>query len=135
MNSSVRTVLTIAASVFLYSNVAFAHHSFAGEFDANKPIAINGTVTKLEWTNPHGRFFVDVKDAAGNIVNWEFELGSVSALIRLGWTHNALKPGDVVSVSGFLSRNTPHLANADMVTLADGRKFIVGSTGVATDGR
>src|SRR4051794_40333202 len=81
-----------------------AHHSFAAEYDSNKPITVTGTVTKLEWTNPHGRVYVDAKDASGNIVHWDFELGPPTALMRRGWTRTSLKPGHVVTVSGFLSK-------------------------------
>src|SRR5713226_3678563 len=81
----------------------FAHHSFAAEYDANKPITLTGTVTKVEWMNPHARFYVDVKDENGKVTNWEFELGSPNGLLRRGWTRNSLKPGDTITVSGYLA--------------------------------
>ena len=106
---------------------ALAHHSFAAEYDSNKPIKIEGTVTKLEWTNPHARFYVDVKDEHGNVKNWNFELGSPNVLRRQGWTRNSLKEGDHVTVEGYLAKDGSELANARRVTLADGRKVFAGS--------
>jgi DNA/RNA endonuclease YhcR with UshA esterase domain len=105
-----------------------AHHSFAAEYDANKPITVTGTVTKLEWTNPHGRVYVDAKDKDGNMVHWDFELGPPTALMRRGWSRTSLKPGHVVTVAGFLSKTEPNIANARSVTLADGRQVFAGSS-------
>ena len=105
-----------------------AHHSFAAEFDDKKPIKLTGTVTKLEWSNPHARFYVDVKDDQGKVTNWEFELAALNALIRHGWTRNSLKPGDVVTVEGYLARDGSTLANAAAVTLADGRRVFAASS-------
>ena len=107
---------------------AFAHHSFAAEYDANKPITLTGAVTKMEWQNPHARFYVDVKDESGKVINWEFELGSPNGLMRRGWTRNSLKPGDTVTVEGYLAKDGSKLANARNVTLSDGRKIFAGSS-------
>ena len=106
---------------------ALAHHSFAAEYDSNKPVTLTGTVTKVEWMNPHARFYIDVKDDAGTVTNWEFELGSPNGLMRMGWTRNSLKEGDVVTVSGSLAKDGSKLANARQVKLADGRKVFAGS--------
>jgi DNA/RNA endonuclease YhcR with UshA esterase domain len=105
-----------------------AHHAFAAEFDANKPLTITGTVTKVEWTNPHARFYVDAKDETGKIVNWDFELGPPNGLMRRGWTRNSLKPGHVVTVTGFRSKVASYVANARTVTLSDGRQVFAGSS-------
>lgn len=105
-----------------------AHHSFAAEYDSNKPITLKGTITKMEWQNPHARFYVDVKDEAGKVVNWEFELGSPNGLMRRGWTRNSLKPGDSVLVEGYLAKDGSKLANARQVTMGDGRKVFAGSS-------
>ena len=104
-----------------------AHHSFAAEYDANKPITITGTVTKLEWMNPHARFYVDVKDEKGEVTNWELELTSPNGLKRNGWGRNSLKPGDQVTVTGFLAKDGSKMGNARTVVLSDGRKVFAGS--------
>jgi len=85
-------------------------------------------VIKLEWTNPHAHFYITVKDDHGGTTNWEFEMGSPNALIRHGWNRNSLKPGDVVTVVGYLAKDGSKLANARSVTLADGRKVFAGSS-------
>jgi hypothetical protein len=105
-----------------------AHHSFAAEYDSNKPITLKGAVTKMEWQNPHARFYVDVTDEAGKVTNWELELGSPNGLMRRGWTRNSLKPGDTVTVEGYLAKDGSKLANARNVTLGDGRKIFAGSS-------
>jgi len=106
----------------------FAHHSFAAEYDRNKPITLTGAVTKVEWMNPHARFYVDVKDDAGKVTNWEFELGSPNGLMRLGWTRNSLKEGDQVTVEGSRAKDGANLVNARSVKLSDGRKVFAGSS-------
>src|SRR5579863_312598 len=103
-----------------------AHHSFAAEYDANKKVNISGTVTKVEWMNPHARFYVDVKDDKGVTTNWEFELGSPNGLMRNGWTRNSLKQGDVITVAGSLAKDGSHLANASSVTTENGKKVLSG---------
>ena len=107
---------------------ALAHHFFAAEYDSNKPITLKGSVTKMEWQNPHARFYVDVTDEAGKVTNWELELGSPNGLMRRGWTRNSLKPGDTVTVEGYLAKDGSKLANARNVTLGDGRKIFAGSS-------
>jgi hypothetical protein len=105
-----------------------AHHSFEAEYDFNKPLNVTGTVTKVEWMNPHARFYVDVKDKDGKVTNWNFELGPVNILLRQGWRKNSLKPGDEVTVEGFLAKDADGLANARKVTLPDGRRVFGGSS-------
>jgi len=104
-----------------------AHHSFAAEYDSSKPITLKGAVTKMEWQNPHARFYVDVTDESGKVTNWEFELGSPNGLMRRGWTRNSLKPGDPVTIEGYLAKDGSKLANARNVTLSDGRKIFAGA--------
>jgi DNA/RNA endonuclease YhcR with UshA esterase domain len=107
-----------------------AHHSFAAEYDASKPVNLKGVVTKVEWTNPHARFYVDVKDENGKVTNWNFELASPNVLTRNGWTRHSLKEGDMIEVQGAMAKDGSNLANARTVTLADGKKVFAGS---ATD--
>ena len=113
-----RTILavTLAASM-LAAAPGYAHHSFAAEFDADKPVKLVGTVTKIEWTNPHAWFYIDVMDDSGKIANWGWELGSPTSLVRLGWSRNALKVGEVVTVEGSRSRDGSNTANARSITL------------------
>ncbi|HLH42138.1 MAG TPA: DUF6152 family protein [Bryobacteraceae bacterium] len=106
---------------------AVAHHSFAAEYDSNKPVTITGTVSKVEWTNPHARFYVDVKDSSGKVTTWNFELASPNVLTRNGWRRNSLKVGDEVTVSGSMAKDGANLANARTVTLPDGKKVFAGS--------
>ena len=116
-------VLSLAAPT-----VTLAHHSFAAEFDAAKSISITGKVTELRWSNPHAHIYVDVADGSGTAVPWDFELGSPNALARRGWSRTSLKPGDTITVSGYLAKSVPHLANARSVVLADGRTVFAGSS-------
>ena len=122
--------VSIAVSVLasVWSLGAVAHHSFSAEYDRDKPIKLTGTVTKVEWTNPHARLYVDVKDDSGKVVNWDFELGPPNGLMRQGWNRNSLLPGHVVTVNGFLSKDEPHVANARSVFLPDGRQVFAGSS-------
>ena len=106
---------------------ALAHHSFTAEFDFKKPISLTGTVTKVDWINPHARFYLDVKDTEGKVANWEFELGSPNTLMHKGWTRNSLKPGDEVSVDAFLAKDAERVANAREIKLANGKKVFAGS--------
>ena len=106
-----------------------AHHSFEAEYDFNKQIKITGTVTKMEWMNPHAHFFVDVKDDTGKVTNWNFELGAIPVLLKQGWRKDSLKIGDTVTVEGFLPKDgTKAMGNARRVTLPDGRRVFGGSS-------
>jgi hypothetical protein len=108
---------------------AAAHHSFAAEYDANKPITITGVVTKVEWTNPHARFYVQVRDASGTQTDWNLELASPNVLVRNGWTRKSLAVGDEVTVEGSQAKDGSHMANARTVRLGDGRTVFAGSSG------
>jgi hypothetical protein len=98
-----------------------AHHSFAAEFDGSKPMRLVGTITKVEWTNPHAFFYIDVKDDRGNVANWACEGGGPGALSRRGWKRGDVKLGDTLIVDGYLARDGSHLIDARRVTLPDGR--------------
>jgi hypothetical protein len=120
--------VVFAVGLGLAATSALAHHSFAAEFDSTKPITISGCVTKLEWMNPHARFYLDVRDASGKVTNWEFELGSPNGLLRAGWTRSSLKIGDDVTVKGFRSKDGSNLVNAVSVSMSDGKGVLSGAS-------
>ena len=123
------TVAVVSIAALLAAVPVVAHHSFAAEYDAEKPIKVTGTVTKIEWTNPHCFFYVDVKNEAGKTENWGFEMGNPNALLRLGWTRNSLKQGDTVTVEGSRARDGSLHANArSMVLTSTGQKLFAGSS-------
>jgi DNA/RNA endonuclease YhcR with UshA esterase domain len=123
-------ILIACAGVLGTALPVSAHHSFAAEYDASKPVELHGTVTKMEWTNPHARIYLAVKDANGTVTEWNLELASPNVLSRNGWTRHSLKEGDVVTVSGARAKDGNTMANARTVILADGKKVFAGS---ATD--
>jgi hypothetical protein len=125
-----RLLVSVLAAALVGAAVpAVAHHSFAAEYDAAQPVTLTGTVTKVEWTNPHARFYMDVKADDGKTTNWNLELASPNYLKRAGWSSTSLKQGDVVTVEGSLARSGAKMANARAVTLADGtRVFARAST-------
>ena len=123
------TVLIAGFGVLVFTRPAFAHHAFSAEFDAKQPIKMTGTVTKLEWQNPHTWFYIDVKDDTGKIANWGLEMGSPNLLIRSGWSRNSMKIGDVVTVEGYRSKDGSNIANAWVVTLTNtGQRLFAGSS-------
>jgi hypothetical protein len=113
----------VAGIGLLAPAAALAHHSFAAEYDAKKPITLKGTVTKVEWTNPHARFYLDVKDDSGTVANWNFELASPNVLTRNGWTRHSLNVGDQITVEGAQAKDGSQMANARTVTLSDGKRI------------
>lgn len=126
-----------AVAVFLLATASvIAHHSFAAEFDANNPVNVKGTVTKIEWMNPHTYFYMDVVEPDGKVVNWGMEMGSPNGLMRQGWTRNTLKIGDVVSVEGSRAKDGTNIGNARVVVLAaTGKRLFAASSQTDTPQR
>jgi hypothetical protein len=111
------------AALFVFAAGAYAHHPFAGEYDWTKPTTLTGTVTKVEWTNPHAYLYVDAKDQNGQMKHWTLELGNPGALTRAGWNRNTLKMGDMVTVDAWLAKNKDARANVKSIKLSDGREL------------
>ena len=120
---------SIVAGLLAATVPVVAHHSFSAQYDVNKQVSLKGVVTRVEWTNPHARFYLDVRDAKGALTNWNLELASPNVLRRNGWTRASLNQGDEVTVDGTAARDGSKVANARLITLADGRQISGGSLG------
>ena len=119
----------------MFTSLTLAHHSFGAEYDADKPVTLKGVVTKIEWTNPHSHFYIDVKDDKGRVVNWKFQGYTVNALYRTGWNKDVtMKVGDTVTVSGWRARDGTNLAHAREVTFSNGKKLFFGPPADTGDG-
>ena len=126
---SSRYVAGILFLFLLFASSADAHHNFRAEFDINSPFTVTGTVTRVEWTNPHTWFYLDVKDANGTVVNWALEMGSPNALMRAGWKRTSMNAGDAVSVDGYKSWERANTGNARSVVLTrSGQKLFAASS-------
>jgi len=124
------SLIALASTALLAAAMPVAaHHSFAAEYDASKPVTLHGTVTRVEWTNPHARFYIDVKEPNGTATSWNLELASPNVLVRQGWTRGSLKIGDEITVQGSMAKDGSKMANARNVTLASGKRVFAGSPG------
>jgi hypothetical protein len=134
MNKTIRlSALALIATLLIAAVPAQAHHSFPAQYDITKPVTLKGTITKVEWTNPHIYIYIDVTDAkTGALVNWALELGGPNTLLRLGWKRDSLKTGDVITIEGSLARDGSNLANPKTIILdATGKTMLTGSSGPA----
>lgn len=127
-----RRILATAATAMAFTMLlqpVSAHHAFSAEFDSTQPVTLKGAVTKLEWINPHSWVYLDIKDAEGKVVPWKVEMGAPNQLLRRGWNKNSLPVGMEIIVEGFRAKNGSNIANGGNITLGDGRKLFVGSSG------
>jgi Family of unknown function (DUF6152) len=124
-----KTIFALAVAVLLLIPISVAaHHAFAAEFDRAKPVKVQGTVVKVEWTNPHIWVYVDTKDEKGSVVRWQCEGGSPNTLTRQGWTKDSLKQGDQVTIDGYRAKDGSNTCNSSAVMLADGKRLFAGSS-------
>ena len=128
------SVVMVGVSLLLAGVPVVAHHSFAAEFDSAQPVTLSGTVTKMEWINPHAWIHLDVKKPDGTVESWEIETGNPSALIRRGFNRNSLPPGVEITVQGFRAKDGGMRANGRDLTFKDGKKLFVGSSGTGAPG-
>jgi hypothetical protein len=127
MKTTLLSVLAVSAGLLAAVAPMLAHHSFAAEFDGAKPVALTGTVTKVDWVNPHSWIYIDVKGDDGSVANWGMETGPPNVLYRAGWRKDSVKPGDTISVRGFAAKDGSHTMAARQIQTADGRKLFAGS--------
>lgn len=135
MGLRVHGACRVVATLGFLAIPLLAHHSFGAEYDANAPVTLTGVITKIEWTNPHSHFFVDVKDDKGNVANWKFEGYPPSVLYRTGWKKDVtMKAGDTITVFGWRARDGTNWAHSREITLSDGKKLFFGPPAGTGDG-
>jgi hypothetical protein len=128
------TSCILFCALVLAAMPASAHHAFAAEFDSDRPVKVRGTITKIEWVNPHAWLYVDVKSPDGKVVNWHFELGPPNALFRLGWKKDTIPVGTEVEITGFRAKSMEAVANGRSIILPDGRELFSGGSGPGSEG-
>jgi Family of unknown function (DUF6152) len=133
-HNSRNLILAVGCAALSTVATATAHHSFEAEFDSKKPVTLTGTITKVEWMNPHTYFYIDAEDETGKVANWAVEGGAPNVLYRQGWKPTSLKVGDRVTVHGSRAKNGSNLANAIAFVLPDGRCVFAGTSGPAGTG-
>jgi len=122
-------VLATGLAIVFATLPVLAHHAFNAEFDRQKPVTLTGKVTRVDWTNPHARIYFDVKNDKGEVVNWDFEMGSPNGLMRNGWRRDSLKVGDEITVTGWLAKHATNVGNAGTVTMkATGKRLFAASS-------
>jgi hypothetical protein len=129
MRTTVAAVIFSGMGLLASAGSAFAHHAFAAEFDADKPVTIKGTLTKMEWINPHAWLHIDVKEPDGSVTKWMVEGAAPNSLLRRGWTKEALLPGVELIITGFQAKDGQKRANGRDITLPNGQKLFAGSSG------
>lgn len=122
-----RTVATACVGVMLITAAAGGHHAFSAEFDQNRPVQLEGAVTRADWMNPHAWIYIDVKGPDGTVVNWAIEMGPPSALLRRGWKKSSMQLGATIKVEGFAAKNGKEFANATNITMPDGTRIFAGT--------
>ena len=120
-------ILITGVGLLATATPVWAHHAFAAEFDSTKPVKLKGTVTKMEWINPHAWIHIDVKDENGTVTNWMIEAAAPNALLRRGWNKNSLPAGTEILVEGFQAKDQSNRANGSVITFTNGKKLFVGN--------
>ena len=132
MTSTLEKTAIVVMAVTVCTAAVAAHHAFTAEFDADRPVTLTGTITKVEWINPHAWLHIDVENAEGQVTAWAIELGAPNAMIRRGWNNNSIPAGMVIVVEGWQAKNGSNTANGGHVTLPDGQRLFAGSSGTGS---